>query len=60
MKPNLYSGAWRLAIPLAWIRCIGGSEVFVERVKELTNGRFEIILSAAGEIVPGLEVLDAV
>ncbi|MGP1383275.1 MAG: TRAP transporter substrate-binding protein [Thainema sp.] len=38
----------------------GGSEVFVERVKELTNGRFEMILSTAGEIVPGLEVLDAV
>jgi TRAP-type mannitol/chloroaromatic compound transport system substrate-binding protein len=38
----------------------GGSEFFVERVKQLTNGRFEISLSAAGEIVPGLEVLDAV
>ena len=38
----------------------GGSELFVERVKELTNGKFEINLSAAGEIVPGLEVLDAV
>lgn len=38
----------------------GGSEFFVERVKELTNGRFEISLSASGEIVPGLEVLDAV
>lgn len=38
----------------------GGSEVFVERVKELTNDKFQITLSAAGEIVPGLEVLDAV
>lgn len=38
----------------------GGSEFFVERVKQLTEGRFEIALSAAGEIVPGLEVLDAV
>lgn len=38
----------------------GGSEFFVERVKQLTEGRFEISLSAAGEIVPGLEVLDAV
>lgn len=38
----------------------GGSEFFAERVKELTNGRFEISISAAGEIVPGLEVLDAV
>ncbi|MEM8545684.1 MAG: TRAP transporter substrate-binding protein [Cyanobacteria bacterium P01_H01_bin.119] len=38
----------------------GGSEVFVERVSELTDGQFQISLSAAGEIVPGLEVLDAV
>lgn len=38
----------------------GGSEDFVERVKELTNGKFQIELSAAGELVPGLEVLDAV
>ncbi|MBE7383109.1 MAG: TRAP transporter substrate-binding protein [Leptolyngbya sp. SIO1E4] len=38
----------------------GGSEVFVERVSELTNGKFTISLSAAGELVPGLEVLDAV
>ncbi len=38
----------------------GGSELFVERVSQLTGGRFEITLSAAGELVPGLEVLDAV
>ncbi|MFE4105550.1 TRAP transporter substrate-binding protein [Almyronema epifaneia] len=38
----------------------GGSEAFVERVSELTDGRFEITISAAGELVPGLEVLDAV
>lgn len=38
----------------------GGSEAFIERVSELTNGMFQISLSAAGEIVPGLEVLDAV
>jgi len=38
----------------------GGSEQFVRRVSELTEGRFVISLAAAGEIVPGLEVLDAV
>lgn len=38
----------------------GGSEFFVERVSQLTEGRFQISLFAAGEIVPGLEVLDAV
>lgn len=38
----------------------GGSEVFVERVKALTNGKFTIDIFASGELVPGLEVLDAV
>ena len=38
----------------------GGSEFFVERVNQLTGGRFVISLFAAGELVPGLEVLDAV
>ncbi|ERN42369.1 TRAP-type mannitol/chloroaromatic compound transport system, periplasmic component [Rubidibacter lacunae KORDI 51-2] len=38
----------------------GGSERFAERVRELTDGRFEIAISASGEIVPGLEILDAV
>ena len=38
----------------------GGSEIFIERVKELTDDKFQITLSAAGELVPGLEVLDAV
>ena len=38
----------------------GGSEAFVERVSALTEGKFTIRLFAAGEIVPGLEVLDAV
>ncbi|MGF1537523.1 MAG: TRAP transporter substrate-binding protein [Elainellaceae cyanobacterium] len=38
----------------------GGSEVFIERVKALTDGRFTIDIFASGELVPGLEVLDAV
>lgn len=38
----------------------GGSEAFVERVNQLSNGRFQITIFAAGELVPGLEVLDAV
>ncbi|MGB3615394.1 MAG: hypothetical protein WBA10_16495, partial [Elainellaceae cyanobacterium] len=38
----------------------GGSEVFIERVKALTNGKFTIDIFASGELVPGLEVLDAV
>lgn len=38
----------------------GGSEAFVEKVNVLTGGKFSIKLFASGEIVPGLEVLDAV
>ena len=38
----------------------GGSEVFIERVNALTNGKFTIDIFASGELVPGLEVLDAV
>ncbi len=38
----------------------GGSEAFVERVSTMTDGKFQITIFAAGELVPGLEVLDAV
>jgi TRAP-type mannitol/chloroaromatic compound transport system substrate-binding protein len=38
----------------------GGNEFFVKRMAELTDNRFQIQLFAAGEIVPGLQVLDAV
>ncbi len=53
---------WRLAssFPKSLDTIYGASEVFSERVKELTEGRFTIRATAAGEIVPGLQVLDAV
>jgi TRAP-type mannitol/chloroaromatic compound transport system substrate-binding protein len=38
----------------------GGAEFFCKRVAELTDNRFQIQPFAAGEIVPGLQVLDAV
>lgn len=38
----------------------GGAETVCQRVREMTNGRFTITPFAAGEIVPGLQVLDAV
>jgi len=38
----------------------GGVEFFCKRVGEITDGRFQIQPFAAGEIVPGLQVLDAV
>jgi len=38
----------------------GGVETFAKAVAEATDNKFQIQLFAAGEIVPGLQVLDAV
>src|SRR5690606_4401860 len=38
----------------------GGVELLVQRVAEMTDGNFQIRAFAAGEIVPALQVLDAV
>ncbi|NJL82056.1 MAG: TRAP transporter substrate-binding protein [Chloroflexaceae bacterium] len=38
----------------------GGATLVCDRVREMTDGRFTIEPYVAGEIVPGLEVLDAV
>ena len=51
---------WRLASSfprslMPW----SGAEFLAQRVAELTDGRFRIQCSAAGEVVPSLQVLDA-
>ncbi len=53
---------WRLAssFPKSLDTIYGGGEYLAERVKALTDGKFEIRVFAGGEIVPGLKVLDAV
>ena len=53
---------WRLAssFPKALDTLYGAAEFIARRVGEITGGRFRITPSAAGEIVPGLQVLDAV
>src|SRR6195256_4053193 len=53
---------WRLAAswPKALDTLYGGCEYFVKRVAEITDNRFQIQSFASGEIVPGLQVLDAV
>src|SRR5436309_1633152 len=38
----------------------GAAEVFAKLVTEATDGKFQIQVFAAGEIVPGLQTLDAV
>lgn len=53
---------WRLAssFPKSLDTIYGGADVLAKRVAELTDGKFQIRVFAAGEIVPGLQVLDAV
>src|SRR5262245_58174809 len=53
---------WRLAAswPKSLDTLYGGVEYFCTRVAEITDNRFMIQPFAAGEIVPGLQVLDAV
>ncbi len=53
---------WRLAA--SWPKSLdtlwGGCEYFGKRIAEITDNKFQIQPFAAGEIVPGLQVLDAV
>jgi len=53
---------WRLAssFPKNLDTIFGASENFTKRVAQLTGGKFTIRAFAAGEIVPALEVMDAV
>lgn len=53
---------WRMATswPHSLDTIFGGAETVSRRVKELSGGHFQIQPFAAGELVPGLEVLDAV
>ena len=53
---------WRLtsSFPKSLDTLYGGSELFAKVVGEMTDGKFEVRAFAAGEIVPGLQVADAV
>ena len=53
---------WRLAAswPKSLDTLFGGCEHFAKRIAEITDNRFQIQVFAGGEIVPGLQVLDAV
>jgi TRAP-type mannitol/chloroaromatic compound transport system substrate-binding protein len=52
---------WRLAssFPKSLDTIFGAGEIFAKHVAELTDNKFQIQVFAAGEIVPGLQVLDA-
>jgi TRAP-type mannitol/chloroaromatic compound transport system substrate-binding protein len=53
---------WRYATswPKSLDTLYGGCEYFSKKVAEITDNKFQIQPFAAGEIVPGLQVLDAV
>src|SRR5437588_7060594 len=51
-----YTASWPKALDTLY----GGCEYFAKRVAEITDNKFQIQSFAAGEIVPGLQVLDAV
>src|SRR3974390_465080 len=53
---------WRLTAswPKSLDTLFGACETFAKSVNEATDGKFQIQVFAAGEIVPGLQVLDAV
>lgn len=53
---------WRLtsSFPRSLDTLFGAAELFAARVEEMSGGRFKIRPYPAGELVPGLEVLDAV
>jgi len=57
-QPNV---TWRLAssFPRSLDTLYGSCEVLSERIRALSGGRFQIHSYPAGEIVPGLQVLDA-
>ena len=53
---------WRLtsSYPRSLDTLVGAADNIAKRVSEGTGGKFQVRIFAAGEIVPGLQVLDAV
>ena len=53
---------WRMTAswPKSLDTLYGGAEMMAKAVAEATDNKFQIQIFAAGEIVPGLQVLDAV
>lgn len=63
--PAVHTGRtvrWRMAssFPRSLDTLFGGAERVARRVAEMTDGQFEIRVYPAGELVPSLQVLDAV
>jgi TRAP-type mannitol/chloroaromatic compound transport system substrate-binding protein len=60
--PSLPNIRWRCAssFPKSLDTIYGGGEVVAKRVEQLTGGKFQIRVFAAGEIVPAFGVVDAI
>ena len=61
-SPSLPSIRWRCAssFPKSLDTIYGGAEVLAKRVEQITGGKFQIRVFAAGEIVPAFGVVDAI
>ena len=59
---ELPSIKWRLtsSFPKSLDTIYGGADVLANRLREMTGGKFDIRVFPGGEIVPGLQALDAV
>lgn len=53
---------WRIAssFPRSLDTIFGGAEVFADKVRQLSSGRFDIRVHAAGELMPAFSVVDGV
>ncbi|MFD0669632.1 TRAP transporter substrate-binding protein [Ramlibacter sp. MAHUQ-53] len=53
---------WRLAssFPKSLDTIFGGAEVFAQKVRQMSGGKFEVSVHPAGELMPALSVLDGV
>jgi TRAP-type mannitol/chloroaromatic compound transport system substrate-binding protein len=65
MAPAVHAQAairWRLAssFPKSLDTIYGAAEVFAQKVREMSGGRFEISTHAAGELMPAFGVVDGV
>ena len=58
-SPNV---RWRLAssFPKSLDTIYGGAEVFAQKVKQLSGGKFDVSVHAAGELMPAFGVVDGV
>ena len=62
IKGSLPEVKWRLtsSFPKSLDTIFGGAEVLANRLRAMTGGKFDIRVFPGGEIVPGLQALDAV